>query len=202
MSKRLIPVLLAVVALIGLSRPAFAQEPVTFGIKAGIVNSTLNVNDGDGFEVDSLWGAAAGAFAVKNMTELLGLQVEALFVQKGAHDDTLDLDTKLRLTYLDVPVTVRIGRTTTDAGHFHVFTGPQVGFKINAEGQNDMFGDLDLDDEVKSVDFGWTLGVGYERGPFSVDARYTMGLTDIDASESDGPAKNRAAMLLLGYRFR
>jgi hypothetical protein len=201
MSKRLIPVLLAV-AVIGMSRPAFAQEPVTFGIKAGIVNSTLNVDDEDGFEVDSVWGAAAGLFAVKNMTDMLGLQVEALFVQKGAHDNTLDLDTKLRLTYLDVPVTVRIGNTMTDAGHFHVFTGPQVGFKINAEGQNDIFGDLDLGDEVKSVDFGWTLGAGYERGPWSVDARYTMGLTNINAAESDGTTKNRSGMLLVGYRFR
>lgn len=202
MSKRLVHLAILMTAVTLLPNVAQAQTPATFGLKAGVTNSTLSADDALGLDLSSIWGAAGGLFMVKNMNDRFGLQIEALVAQRGAQDDTFAISTKTRLTYLDIPVTVRVGSTTTNDVHFHAFTGPQIGFKLKAEGSSDIFGNLDIGNEIKSTDFGWTVGAGVEKGPVSLDARFTIGLTDIDAASSDGPLKNRAFMVLVGYRFR
>lgn len=204
MSLRLRVLTLALGAAIILPSVAAAQStyPATFGVKAGVNSSTLSSDD-DLLDVGSRWGAVAGLFAGRNMSENLSLQLEALFSQRGANDKTSGSDTSLRLTYLDVPLTARFGSTTANNMHFHAFTGPQLGIKLSAKAKDDFLGtEIDLDDEVKSWDFGWTVGAGVEMNRISLDARYTLGLTNIDNSDSDASIKNRTFTVLLGYRFR
>lgn len=204
MSFRVRVIAAALGAAIILPSVAAAQTPypTTFGVKAGVNSSTLSTDD-DALDVSSRWGAVAGLFAGRNITDNLGMQLEALFSQRGAKDTTGGTDTTLRLTYLDVPLTARFGSTTSNNVHFHAFTGPQLGLKISAKVKDDFLGiETDLDDEVKSWDFGWTLGAGVEMNKLSLDARYTIGLTNIDNSDSDAAIKNRTFTVLLGYRFR
>lgn len=202
MSKRLVSSTFVLAALTILPAIAAAQSPVTtFGLKGGITNANLSVDDSLDLDTKSVWGAAGGLFIGGNLTDRLGLQAEVLLTQKGAKLDVLDLSTKTRLTYLDVPVTVRLGNTMNNNAHFHVFTGPQLGIKIKARNISDA-GDFDIGGDVKSTDIGWTLGAGFETGPFILDARYTLGLTNIAVADSDGSTKNRAFMVLAGYRFR
>lgn len=204
MSFRLRVITAALGAAIILPSVAAAQTvyPTTFGVKAGVNSSTLSTDD-DALDVSSRWGAAAGLFAGRNISENVGIQLEGLFSQRGAKDSTSGSDTTLRLTYLDVPLTARFGSTTSNNVHFHAFTGPQLGIKLSAKAKDDFLGtEIDLDDEVKSWDFGWTVGAGVEMNKISLDARYTMGLTNIDDSDTDASIKNRTFTVLLGYRFR
>jgi outer membrane immunogenic protein len=203
MSFRFRVVTLALGAAIMLPSVAAAQTayPTTFGLKAGVNSSTLNSDD-DLLDVGSLWGAVAGAFVGKNMSENLSLQLEGLFSQRGAKDNTFGDDAKIRLTYLDVPVTARFGSTTANNMHFHAFTGPQLGIKLSSKYTDDNDTDVDLDDSLKSWDFGWTFGAGVEMNRVSLDARYTLGLTNIDESDTDSSLKNRTFTVLLGYRFK
>lgn len=203
--RRVITVALFAITLVpAIAAAQTSTYPMTFGIKAGVNASTLSTEDSL-LDTSNIWGAAAGVFTGRNITENVGIQMEALFSQRGAKDNSLgSSETKLRLTYLDVPVTARFGSTTTNNVHFHAFTGPQLGIKLSAKAENDFIGnEEDLDDEVKSWDFGWTFGAGVEMNNVSLDARYTFGLTNIDASEfSDGSIKNRTFTVLVGYRFR
>lgn len=204
MSFRLRVITVALGAAIILPSVAAAQTvyPTTFGVKAGVNSSTLSTDD-DAVDVSSRWGAVAGLFAGRNISENVGIQLEGLFSQRGAKDNTSGSDTTLRLTYLDVPLTARFGSTSTNNVHFHAFTGPQLGIKLSAKAKDDLLGvEIDLDDDVKSWDFGWTIGAGVEMNRLSLDARYTMGLTDIDDSDTDASTKNRTFTVLLGYRFR
>ena len=204
MSFRLRVITVALGAAIMLPSVAAAQTlyPTTFGLKAGVNSSTLSSDD-ERLDVGSRWGAVAGAFVGKNISENLGIQLEGLFSQRGANDKTNRSDNAIRLTYLDVPLTARFGSTTANNMHFHAFTGPQLGIKLSAKYKDDFSGtEMDLDDEVKSWDFGWTVGAGVEMNRISLDARYTLGLTNIDNSDSDSSLKNRTFTVLLGYRFQ
>lgn len=200
--SRVITVALGAAIMLPSVAAAQAVYPTTFGLKAGVNSSTLSSDD-DLLDVGSRWGAVAGGFVGRNITDNLGIQLEGLFSQRGANDKTSGLDNSIRLTYLDVPLTARVGSTTGNNMHFHAFTGPQLGIKLSAKAKDDFLGtEIDLDDEVKSWDFGWTVGAGVEMNRVSLDARYTLGLTNIDNSDSDASLKNRTFTVLLGYRFR
>lgn len=181
---------------------AYAQTPVSFGMKAGLNASTLHPDDATSLDLSTIWGGVAGVFVGANVTDHIGLQVEALASQRGAKVDTGLSTTSVRLTYIDVPVTIRYGRTDTDRAHFHVFTGPQVSFKVKTDSTDPVFGATDIDDEVESTDFGWTFGAGVEQGAWGVDARYTLGLMNVNSSPADPAVKNRTFSLMVGYRFK
>jgi opacity protein-like surface antigen len=183
------------------SAAAAQTSPVTFGVTAGVTLSDVNASDSSTFT--KLWGAAGGIFVGRNFNPNVGLQVEALAVQRGAADDSTTADATFRLTYIDVPVLLRVGPTSTNDMHFHVFTGVVPGFRMKADVKDNTSGvSVDLKDNTKSMDLGWTIGAGAERGALSLDVRYTMGLMNINDTETGAEYKNRSAMLKIGYRFR
>jgi len=195
---RFIPVVLAAAMLVPVVATA-QYAPATFGFKVGVNSSNLSLKDSPISSVSPVWGAVGGAFIGKNMSENLGLQLEVLVAQRGAKEDF----GTIRTNYLDVPLTARFGSTNTNGMHFHVFTGPQFGYLLQANIEDEELDETrDIKDDLKSWDFGWTLGAGVEMNRLSLDARYTMGLTSITKFESDGELKNKTFTFLLGYRFR
>lgn len=200
---RVISAAAAAIVLLPVAAAAQSTYPTTFGFKVGVNSSTLNLSNSDIPKVSSIWGAVGGAFVGRNISDNVGLQLEALFSQKGAEEDNSPSVGTIRLTYLDIPLTARFGSTTSNDTHFHVFTGPQLGMRLKAEVTDEPLDvTRDIKDDTKSWDFGWTLGAGVEKGAVSLDARYTLGLTNISKFDSDGDIKNRVFTVLLGYRFR
>ena len=62
--------------------------------------------------------------------------------------------------------------------------------------------DVDIDEDVEDFDFGIVGGLEYAIGRFSIDARYTFGLTDLNGAEGDDTkAKNRVLSVMAGWRF-
>lgn len=195
---RIIPVALAAATLFPVVAAA-QYAPATFGFKVGVNSSTLSLNNSPIPEVSPIWGAVGGAFIGKNMSDNLGLQLEVLVAQRGAKEDF----GTIRTNYLDVPLTARFGSTNTNGMHFHVFTGPQFGYLLQAKIEDEVLDvTRDIKDDMKSWDLGWTLGAGLEMNRLSLDARYTLGLTSITKFESDGELKNKTFTFLLGYRFQ
>lgn len=201
MSKRLVLAVMTVATVAFVPAWASAQSPVTFTIKAGVTGTTFQVDEASGLDTGRIIGAAAGVSFGKALSDNLSVQAEALVTQKGGDVGVPGFTNKVRVSYLNVPVLVRFGSTTTNDTHFHVFTGPEFGIKLKAENTGVLFG-VPEEEEVKGSDFGWTVGAGVETGPWTVDARYTFGLMNINAAASDVPVKNRALMVLAGYRFR
>jgi opacity protein-like surface antigen len=142
-------------------------------------------------------------FLGTNVSDNLSLQVEGLVSQRGVKGLDGSVETTFRLAYLDVPVLARFGNTTAGETHFHIFTGPQISFLLSAkESTEGISGSIDFKDELKSNEFGWTIGAGVEKGNVGVDLRYTHGLTNIDDSASDGAVKNRTLALMVGVRLK
>jgi opacity protein-like surface antigen len=175
--------------------------PVTFGIKGGLNYSDLDLVD-DTLPVKPVLGGIGGIFFGGNITSAIGMQIEALYSQRGAQDDLEEADAKVRLTYIDVPVTFHVGTSAANGARVHLFTGPQIAYKLDSEIINDLDGTTtDTSENIKDWDFGWTIGAGVSMQRVSLDARYTHGFTNIN--NTSGPeVKNRAVTVMVGIRLR
>lgn len=200
---RVVPAALVAVSILPATAAAQSMDPMTFGIKAGVNSSTLTLKDSNIPAVSPIWGGIGGVFLGQNITSNIGWQAEGLFSQRGAEEDSTPSVGTIRTTFVDIPVTLRLGSTTNSDVHFHAFTGPQVGIRVKAELTDEPLGTTrDLNDEIKSWDLGWTVGAGVEMGRLGFDARYTHGLTNIAKFAEDGELKNKTFSFLVGYRLK
>jgi hypothetical protein len=198
------------VAFLAAASLAGAQD-MEFGIKGGASLADLSDPD-DAFgdaESSTRNGFVAGGFLAFPLGESLSLQAEALFAQKGAQFEFEELDTTLKLDYVEVPLVLKY-RFGGDGIRPYVFAGPYVAFRTKAEVEVDAGDDGtstdELEDETKSTDFGAVAGGGIEfpagDGAFLVEARYARGLTNVasDEVENDDEVKHAVVSLLVGFR--
>lgn len=170
-------ILLSAVAIVFAMGVSIAQHP-TFGIKGGLNIATIG---GDIEEVESLTSFHIGGFAQFEFSDKFTLKPELLYSEQGAQNEN-DSDLKTKLNYFNLPVIVKymIDENLT------VEAGPQIGFAISRKltnGDND----IDFDDEIKLLDFGFDLGAGYELDNGMIfSARYTLGLSNILEDDAGG----------------
>ena len=190
----------AFTAIVTLPAIAEAQSPVTVGVKGGVNIATLKF-EGDDEDVKSLVGAVAGLFVGQQINDTVGWRLEGLFSQKGAKDAETGEDAKNKLTYVDVNPLLVFSPSGGSDTRFNLFTGPQIAFNTAAKFVEAGQPDQDFKDEVKSTDFGWTVGAGIESGRFTADARYTLGLTNI-AKNSSNSVKNGVFAVMVGVKLK
>ena len=188
---------------------AAAQDPaMSFGVKGGLNVSNIKVSFDDAdITSDGRAGFLFGFFMARDFNPRAGIQVEALFSQKGGEfsiDDDLGFndDASFKLSYLEFPVLARINFPVS-ANTVRVLAGPTFAFNVN---ESIKVGDVTLDgDEVplKPFEMGFALGGAVEIRKFIIDARYTWGLLDInDSDDEDEPTvKNNAFSFSVGWRF-
>lgn len=187
-------IILSLGLLVGMAGAANAQTGITFGVKGGINYSTLTGDDVTGAE--SKVGLQAGALANFGLSDLISIQPEVLYSQKGAQSED-DSDSKLKLNYIDVPVLVKV-----NADGLFFEGGPQVGFLAGAK-STDGNTDVDVKEGYNTVDFGYAVGLGYqaESGPM-IGLRYNGGITNIiKDGDDDSKIRNSAFQLYVGYTF-
>jgi hypothetical protein len=184
---------------------AQAQAP-GFGIKGGMTLANLT---GDTEGLDSKTGFMIGGFAAFPMGESMSLQPEIYYVEKGAKETVQvgvgeavrNVDVKYKLNYIDIPILFKY-TMAGEGARLHLLAGPSIGFnttaKITAEGQEEDFKDF-----IKSTDFGLVFGAGVNFQKFLVEARYNLGLTNIndDPEFPDDSVKNSAWNFLVGFNF-
>lgn len=190
----------AVLVTIPVNASAQSTSDVVVGAKAGLNSATVKVK-GDS-DPDRLWGGVGGLFLRGQVNDSLGLQIEGLFSQRGAKfDDGFDKG-QVRLTYIDVPLLVKLGGKASGGARFYVFTGPQASYRLNAEATDDATDiTVDLKDDIEDLDFGWTAGLGVDANRLTLDARYTHGLKNI-STDKDDDVKNRTFTVMIGVRLR
>jgi len=201
---------LATLALIlGATASAGAQS-TSFGVLGGLTSSKVTV-DGDQITVtlDSRTGFAGGLASRTPLGGQLGLEVDALYAQKGFKISDGGDSAELKLGYIDVPVLLRYGLTTSTTTSPFLLAGGTVSFKASCDVGSTSGGvsasasckDVTGDDQ-KSVDVGLTVGGGVDFNRFTIQARYTIGMTDIlDDGDGSVTTKNRALFLLAGIMF-
>ncbi|GAA4278753.1 porin family protein [Aquimarina mytili] len=203
--------LLLVIVLASFSIVANAQEEkIRFGAKAGLNFASLN---GDGISgLSGLTSFHIGAVVEVPIAEKLAFQPELVYSSQGYQFDTvvfdgflgaLNVDSTTKLNYINIPIMAKY----YVAQGLSIQAGPQIGILVSAKTKADTAGfstEVDVDDFVKTIDYGVNFGAGYQldMGLF-FDARYNLGLSNINDGFGSGLVKNQNSVIQLsaGYKF-
>ena len=206
-------VLLATGMVVLSAAPASAQvSSWPISVKAGFNISELCVDeDLLGIQTDARAGFLAGVAVSPTISNAFGVQFEALISQKGSTVDDFDgfgTDLEARINYLEVPVLARYGFRLNDRSKALLLAGPAFSFRLS---DTQELGDIELEGDdkidVSGFDFGFVLGGAFEVvEKWTIDLRYTWGLTNVNAGSALFPsdiveAKNRTFSFTVGYRF-
>lgn len=177
------------------------------------VNIAKTTSEGGGFSVDTDSKAGLDIAAILNIgvSDLLSVQPELHFLQKGGkiEDDFFGqtVESKGTINYLEVPVHLKASFGTETIKGF-ALAGPSIGFGISGKSEDCSGGDCietDIEFEeggLKRTDFGLSLGAGVGfavgSGQLSLDFRYLLGLANI-ADDDDFEQKNKGFSIGLGY---
>jgi hypothetical protein len=149
-------------------------------------------------------GIVVGVFETLPLLSWMDVQAEALYTVKGSKVTVDTITTTEEIDYLDVPV---LGRVKKRLGKWKLYAagGPSTAFKLRARTRTSFSGstqEIDIGNQVETIDFGVSMGGGVERGRWVIDARYTLGISDIDKDKTDATStKNRAVAVTVGYRL-
>lgn len=181
------------------------------GVRAGGSFMTLGGDDAPD-DLDRRTGFLAGGFIQLDFAGPFALQPEVLYVQKGSKQEdevsgtTITATTKL--DYVEVPVLAKFQLPLGGPFSPNLFAGPSVGFNASAETEVEGGGQSqtnDISDDVSSTEFGLVFGVGGDfgigAGTITVDARYNLGLTNVDDSDADQTLNNQGFMITAGFAF-
>jgi len=201
-------------AVMAAPRPATAQM-VTSGVKIGVDFSSLpqagqvvdQITGRLSVETSSRVGIAGGGFVAFGLTDRVAFEPELLFSTKGV---TLDLSSggsvSTRVNYIEFPLLIRY---SAPAGSNRAFAlvGPSFGIKAATSAHldtNTESRDVDIDNAVRSFDAGFTVAGGVERSRFSLELRFTQGLTDIakDTFPHADSLHNRVLAILFGVTIK
>ena len=181
---------------------------ISLGFQGELTRATIVGPDVD-YDYRKGWGL--GAFLHLPVSDMLSVQPEILYLQKGAYSSVPFGDLLIALDYVEIPVLLRISVSVEGTVAPYFLVGPALGFKAGCEITTELNGDegkMDCDEtgfEVKSMDFGGVVGTGLSigAGPGSIHlgARYNHGFTSLDDSEEDWDLGSRAFSFLAGYSF-
>ena len=160
--------ILTVIVLL-ISSTVYSQK-FQFGAKAGVNISNFTGGDFEAVKKKPLVGFHGGIylrFSIANFS----IQPEAMISTQGAKIDSVSGSYDWRLTYINVPVMAQY----RFASGFYIEAGPQVGFMIDEEIENET-----LKDFAKGLDLSIAGGLGFRgKKGLGIGGRYTVGLSKV-----------------------
>lgn len=211
-------------SLLFLSVAAMAQSTVSFGVRGGVVNSSIKGDaaqnlqslieyTGGALTTENKTGYFAGGFVNIPVSEQFSIEPGITYTQKGYTvrgqfgidgKDLIGAKSELTLGYVEVPVLAK-----ANFSGLQLFAGPQVGYLTNAGlhtkagalGFNFINDKRDVKDQFNDVDVSLTGGVGYQfANGLRLQASYDHGLSRINSGQSM-EAYNRAVKVGIGFQF-
>ena len=181
-------------AILLMAAPAAAQVTTSVGVQGGLNDVTVVVisDAAQSFRPNfqSRTRLVFGAFGAWDFNPKLGLQIEALYSQKGlklefANDEGAVIRHETRLDYLEFPVLIRTNLPASDTVTVRLFAGPALGFKVSHDFTTTVDGQAEArnDFAFKPRDVGLVIGGGVRFGQVLVDIRYNWGMTNILVSD-------------------
>lgn len=197
--KKLLLVCLILVG-VDFAHTASAQVQFSLGIKGGVNFANLNVQNAQA-TWDGRTGFHGGAFALFKLTAF-AIQPELIFSQQGSTVNFQSQDIKANFSYLNVPI---IAKFYLPLG-LNLQLGPQFGFLTTADSDfNPVSGtqtSTDLTDYYRNSDVSLGMGIGWDLPlKITIDARYNLGLTDIDDNASLSQTRNQVFQISVGYKL-
>ena len=230
-----LPVLLVFVFSSSLIGTTVAEGQPTVSVQAGASFATWGGDDvkeleETGVDIGYRTGVAIRALAVAPLTDLLGLQIGAAYVQKGmfmkAREDDFYLEITADMGYLELPVLLKISPQLEGPLSPYVTAGPAFSFALNCRGSTSLMDsytdpitgeNVTVDeseseeceeDVFKTFDFGVKASVGLafavsSSWSLTLDFMYNRGLTSILKMDDDvvEDPKNRTFAIMVGVAF-
>jgi hypothetical protein len=197
MKKRVIA--LTVILTVLFLNSVYAQNQLEFGFRGGLDLTTLT---GDVSGVKSKLGFGIGGLArFRTNSPQFSIQSELLLIQKGAKEDESGGET-MNLTYIEIPILFKYEPLVKGNYKPAFFAGPAFGVLLSAK-----IDDEGIKDDMRATELGITFGAGLDfkntgKGYFSIDGRYTFGLTNIwDLEFDDSTVKNGMFYFGVSYLF-
>ncbi len=191
-----------VMALFTLITVLSANAQVNFGVIGGLNLANVSFDpDPDGVDLSNRTGFGIGGVLSFGLGETLALQLEPMFLQKGAKATVQGFgETELKSSYIEVPAMLKFAFGSSDTKPY-VIAGPTIGYLLSAKQD-----ETDIKDDVKSIDFGLTFGGGVSlpmgNNTVFVEGRYSLGLSDInDDSSDDTKIKTKGIQIMAGFTF-
>jgi len=189
--------LLSLILLAGAAGAANAQG-LKLGLKGGFNGSTFSGSDSKGTQYKA--GFAAGGLINYAFSDMISVQPEFLYSQKGASQDgapytvngitKTDGTRKTTLGYLDVPILLKVSAGEEGKGLFFE-AGPQGSFVISQRaftenGSGSQEGaSVTSTDGLNKVVLGYVAGLGYQiTSGLGVGLRYTGDFTQLYKDET------------------
>jgi hypothetical protein len=211
-------VLLGLAVIVSLAPTAALAQGVGGGPKGSITFSSLSGEFADpdlsnvSFEYQA--GFAIGGFVAVPMGNSGLFQPEVYFVRRvtTAVESAMNIDTEIRLDYLEIPVLFKYSRAAAGRTSPTFFAGPSVAFELAAKAKDLTAGGAreDIADALVDVEFGLVFGGGVDfASGLQIDVRYYWGLTNIIKDDSVGDDfvdpnddfKNRMFAIMAGFSF-
>ncbi|UFH56277.1 porin family protein [Spirosoma sp. KNUC1025] len=194
---------------------SFAQQRFSAGPRLG-----LNMSNywGNADNMSFKPGVTAGVFLMYSSLNHFGISADLLYSQMG----TKFADNRYKFTqhvnYLEIPVVARYFLTLSGNFRPNLFVGPSLAIKLNAKRTNgeivsgpNTAVNADNTGDFNDLDLGATGGfqLNWGTGPrqrFLIDARYTLGLSNVQSRLSNlwganNSLHNSAITVTLGYGF-
>ncbi|MGI4835932.1 MAG: porin family protein [Janthinobacterium lividum] len=192
--------ILSLALLVGAAGAAHAQTGIKYGIKGGFNLSSYTGGGDIGSSTGFKPGFAAGVLVNFGFTDLLSLQLEGLYSQKGVFIDQANYtgtplnqyngqQYRSTLGYIDVPVLLKFTTGQDGKGLFFNF-GPQASFALSDREffrpQGEKAGSpkevtvFNSRDRLVPVGVGYVGGIGYQlTSGLGLEARYTGDFTNV-----------------------
>ena len=157
----------------------FSQD-TKYGVRAGLNISNLDLRGGT-LERGGRQGLFFGAFGEFTFSKDIAFAPELQFSSEGAKQ------AKFRLDYLQVPLYFKFRLSEK----FHLGAGPQIGIKIH-----------EYEDGIRNFAYSGVGGIEFKIShQLFVDARYTLGLSNVLDDDQPFEAKNSNIQFGFGFKF-
>ncbi|WP_229312147.1 porin family protein [Larkinella punicea] len=202
-------IVLGMMLLVASSSTLLAQQRWSAGPRLGVNISSLY---GKSSYYNAKVGLVAGGFVSYSSINHFGISADILYSQRGGkYDQPSDRSSHTQhLNYLEIPVVARYYLNLSGNFRPNLFIGPSLGILLNSKRtdsiyQGQAFPDAKTDEEFEPLDLGGTAGFQANfkvknRQRFLIDARYTLGLTNVRTNPSPWLG-NSTVSLTLGYSF-
>lgn len=171
-------------------KEAPAQILSEFGIRGGINFASFSDSKQ---EVDSrrvgLLSGVYGTFKIPLIP--ISIQPEVLYSQKGAGINGVEV----KLSYIEIPVLVRINLASMGSLSPHLYAGPYIGFKLTYKEEPQP---SDAEIQVNNTDYGLVFGGGLDIRKINLGVRYSLGFNEILEFEEE---RNNVIAIVAGINF-
>jgi hypothetical protein len=193
--------LLLFISLFVLQTESFAF--LRLGIKAGVNFAKVSVSNSNDVSYQHLPGFSAGVQADVALLPSLSIRTDVLYVQKGSKFTALNESGKIKLDEFVVAPFLVLRLPLPKVIPF-LQIGPEVG--LNTLAKEESGGTtVNAGPHWKKSDFSLNLGAGVilplGASDITVDARYNLGLANINNISGAPTTKMNGIQIFLGYNF-